>query len=233
MAKEKVDLLEIYSPTDPLDRLEYVLQRAKKVISEKTPVVTAHEVRSGPEPTNINEFPSVEIVVRILGIPFEHPLTHKPIIPLTWFKDFFESAAMQKTFIEHLCRHVAERAPDSERLAPIKRKLREVSTGHPSKLPPRLDLLLLHEELIEQIKLAKVWLKQWRANHNSHLANSRAEFLQALSSANFQWLELIKNGQLDIEQIASDPAESTSKSILAERSGASTDAIHSRLFRKK
>jgi len=232
MAKKKVDLFEKYFPSDPLERLEYVRQRAKKVLSEKTRVVTVHDIRPGPFPTNINEFPSVEIVIRILGIPFEHPVTHQPIIPSTWFEDFFQSAAMQKSFIEQLCRHVAARAPNLDRLNPIKRKLRDISTGRPSKLPPSAELLLIYEELFEQVRLAKKWLEQWRTNHNSLLAMSQKEFLEHFSSKKFWWLKLIETGHLELEQVATDPAYSTSESILAHKYGVKTDAIHSRLYRR-
>jgi hypothetical protein len=233
MAKKKVDLIDVYFPTDPRDRLEYVLQRAKKVLAEKTQVVKVHDIRPGPEPTNVNEFPSIEVVVRILGIPFEHPFSHQPILPSAWIKNLFEREAAQKNFIELLCRYCAARSPVASDLKQIKRKLMNVSTGRPSRLPPRLDLLINYEELVGQVTAAKRWLKQWQQDHNVSVTRGKEEFFQVFFQAQFRWFNLVKDGQLDLGQIIDGTAGDTAKSILAKNYGVETDAIHSRLFRKE
>ncbi len=231
MVRNKQDVMDLFFPSDSKDRYEYVLQRIKKVLADGTQVLKVVDIRPGPEPTNIDEFPSTDVVIRILGVPYEHPVTHVPFISRQKTKDHFEGRTMQRNFLVWLGRLVAASMPTDERLAGLRNKLRDVTTGRPSNLPARLDLVLLYRELVQQIRIARKWLRE---HGNCSTDALRAEFVKAFSGGrDFWWVRLFGDDQIEVESITKGSPEGAAKMILALELEVSEEAIHSRLSRRE
>ena len=229
---KKDELHELYFPTEKRARYEYILQKAKKVLADQELVVRVSGIRPGPGTANPENFPSTLVELELIGIPFEHPITKQPIIPRERLEEFFQSTEMQSGFVTLVCRWVGSTVPDDLNLRPLKRKLTNVTQGHPSDLPPTLDLKLLYHDVTEQVKLARRKLNELQGRRSVAHKPLAIEFTAA-APADWRWVSLIKSGKLTLTDIAKDIASSASQLILAEMFGVTVDAIHSRLWPRK
>jgi hypothetical protein len=229
MASEPKDLRELYFPTDKRARYEYILQKAKKVLADQELVVRVSGVRPGPGTSNPENFPSTIVELELIGIPFEHPISKKPIISRERLEEFFQSTEMQRKFVTFVCQGVSSTVPDDPELRSLKHKLGNVAEGRPSGLPPRLDLLLLYYELIGQVEIARQKLAEIQTGRSR--VDGLIDKFVAVVPVDFWWVYLIGIQQLTLEALKTGSAEAGSQMILALAFGVSEEAISSRLFR--
>lgn len=233
MTKNKRNLKELYFPTDLKDRYEYVLQRFKKVLADEIQILKVTAIRRGPEPRSVNEFPSTEVVIQLVGIPFEYPTTRKPVVPSRVLKSFFEGRTMQRAFLKRLGGYVATGISREGRLAKLKKKLQDVTAGRPSRLPARLDLLLLYWELVEELKVAKKWLRERHKGRQRIDELATRNFVETSPVKGRWWIDLVAREEIALAQILRLTPQIIAKLILAKKLGVSEEAVHSRLFRKE
>lgn len=229
MHSELKKLHELYFPTDKRVRYEYILQKAKKVLADRELVVRVSGVRAGPGTKNPENFPSTIVDLELIGVPFEHPITKKPIISRARLKEFFQSKEMQRSFVTFVCRGVSSTVPDDPELQNLKRKLENVTEGRPSSLPPRLDLRLLYYELVVQVNIARQIIANIQADRPK-LVELINRFVGE-APFDFWWKHLIVSQGLSIAALTQGSAEAASVMILALAFDVSEEAVCSRLFR--
>jgi len=229
MALDPKDVLESYFPTDKRVRYEYILQKAKKVLADQQLVVRVSAIRPGPGTTNQENFPSTIVELELLGIPYEHPITKRPIISRERLGEFFEGTEMQRGLVKLVCQEVGSTVPDDPELQNLKRKLETVTEGRPSALPPRLDLRLLYYELTAQVEITRQKLSKILVG--KPIVDGLIKKFVAEAPADFWWLHLLVTKQLTIEALMMGSAEAVSVMILALAFDVSEEAIRSRLFR--
>lgn len=223
---------ELYFPTKLADRYEYILQKAKKVLADGELVVRFSKLRPGPGTQNPENFPSTIVELELIGIPFEHPVTKRPIISKETLQTFFERTDMQRAFVGFLCGQVSSTITDDAELRGLKRKLANITEGRPSNLPPRLDLFLLYYEVLGQVQMARLKLDEIRGRKSLEEENLKRDFLAVLPP-DFWWRNLLEAGTLTLLDVTGDVASSVAQMILARVFDVSLEAIHSRLWPRK
>jgi hypothetical protein len=215
-------------PTRPY---EYMLQRFRLVHTNKTAVLRVVDVRDEPDSIGLDELPSIQVTMRILGFKLFNPVTGRPMLPDNWFRSYFESWPVQKGFLEALAVLIAERIPEDSPEFGLKAKFKTASKGRASKLPPRADLRLIYQKLIRQLNLVRKWLHDQTQGKRGFTEQDKKRLLDQAPKDSYWWLYLVEQNEIALSQISSCTAEDTALLILTRRYGSQEDAIKSRLFR--
>jgi hypothetical protein len=214
---------------------EYLLQRAKLVLAAiskgQTQVLTVVEMHDSPHPPrDVEEFPYVEVVIRIPGQHLTNPVTGKSALSRERLKAFFESVELQRAFVRWLAREIGNSIPPRHPQARLKAKFANISVGRPGRLPPKHDLLLYYEELIEQVMSVKAWLRM-QTQRSGTYDDRKRRCLQESPVKDFGWNEFLAKDELSLQDLKQQSPEDTAISILAMTYRTSEHNIESRLFR--
>jgi hypothetical protein len=227
------EVMEKLFPEDSL--YEYLYQRAKLVLAAvskgETQILTVVEMRDCPHPLqNVEDVPYIEVVIRILGLHLTIPLTGKAAVSRERLKAFFESVDLQRAFVRWLAREIDNSIPPGHPQARLKAKFKKLSVGRPGKLPPKQDLLLYYDELIEQVTSVKEWLGR-QSQRSGTYDDRKRHCLQESPVKDFRWNDLLAKDELSLGDLEQQSPKNTAISILAMTYRTSEDNIESRLFR--
>jgi hypothetical protein len=225
---------------------EYYLQKIRVILADETPIFEVVEVREGPEAKstlapNLGPLPSVEVVTRLPGLRLRNPATGQLLISRRRISEIFESPPIQKLVLKGIAQYISESIPTESPEAGLRRKFQSVGEGAPGRLPPRADLKLIYERLVQQVGIAKKILCALPHRRHQGFDESDAKrFYEAmeklycdLHTGRWAWLGLIASHKLDLEQLAKGSPQATAILILQERYAVEGESLRSRLFRKE
>lgn len=210
---------------------EYLLQRLRLVCSSKTRVIEVADIRDLPESDDRDQFPSIEVKLRIRGLKLKNPVTAKSQISETRLKEYFEGDPMQKSFLRWFARYIAESIPPTSPEIRLKRKLGTLQEGRPGKLPPRADLKLMYELAVRQLSAVKDFLWKHPTRNRRELSHQDRQFLEEAST--FFWWRHVEHDEITLDDIENSSAKSTALQLLMLRYSVEEDALKSRLFRRE
>lgn len=210
---------------------EYILQRLRLVMANKTPVLQVIEVADEPDRVGPNEYPSIAVTTRILGFRLFNPVTGKALLPASWFKGYFESWPVQQAFLQAFAAFIAEHIPHDSPEISLKAKFKNINKGRASKLPARADLLFTYHELIRQLKAVKKWLREQPKGNSGFTAKDKNRLLDDAPRDWYWWLKFVEHEDLSLDEISSCTPAATALFILTMRYGSQEDAVRSRFLR--
>jgi hypothetical protein len=210
---------------------EYYLQRLRLVVGNKTRLLKVTGIRDVPRPENPEEFPGIEVVIRISGLTLRNPVTNLPLLDERTFKEYFESWPVQKAFLDWFAQYIADSIPENGPEALLNRKFATVNEGRPGTLPPRADLLLVYQRLSRQLRATRAWLLSLPKKRQGFTEDDKRNFLSEAPRDSFWWIYLVERGDLTLSQISSNTPRSSALLILTIHYGVEEVSIRSRLFR--
>jgi hypothetical protein len=210
---------------------EYLLQRLRLVASQKTRVLRVHDIRDVPDA--MDDFPCIEVVLRISGLKIYNPATGKQMISTDWLRKHFEGPASQQAYLKAFAEYLAESIPTGHPEAHLKPKFKHFRDGEPGDLPAGGDLYVWHDHLVLHLAGAKKWLRGRKRLKQGFGEEDQAAFLEVISDPMFWWAKYVKQGQITLDMIASKSPQHNAKHILALKYDKSYETIRLRLSRRE
>jgi hypothetical protein len=203
---------------------EFILQWLRYAIANRIHLIRVTAIRSPEESVVSEDFPSTEVVIRLLRFPEKGPLTPKAVAC------FLESWPLQQEFLAWCGKQVAEKmTAHSRAMKKLRSGLMNLKVGRAGKLPPRTILLTRYKRLVGEFKALHDEFPYFAKLLSDAEREAILEFGRKNST---EWIALVTQGKIGLKQIAKVSPESAAKLSLSEIYGCSDESIHSRLFRK-
>jgi hypothetical protein len=204
MPKHRQDGSNVFLP-DAFDRYEYFIQRLRLILSSKTHFFEVSEMVDLPTNCDRDQFPCIEVKIRLRGMWLKHPITGKPILSEARIKDCVEGWPMQELFIQRFANYLADTIPAGSSAENLRSQFKTLREGRLGKLPPKADLHLMYRLAVDHHFLEKV--------------------------TKYFWWSYVERGDLTLGMIEDMTPRSMALQALMLRYDVEEEALSSRLYR--
>jgi hypothetical protein len=207
------------------EQFSFVLQSLRYALANRIPLFRVVETQT--KPFAAPEYPSVEIIIEVYGLPEgERGRVKRPVSPRR-ISEFFRDWKIQEDFLKWYAKRIASTIPADSSLARLKRSLARLAVGRHGKLPPKIDLQSQYRTLIAEIMLLHL-----RFGNHVRLPQQRGEILNFGIDNNAKWVQFCKKYRIFLGELFDVTPQTAAKLMLSKQYGCREGSIHDRLFRK-
>ena len=216
---------------DPYDRYKYYLQRLRLILSSKTHIFEVVDMADLPTESDRDQFPCIEVKIRLRAMWLKHPITGKPILSEARIKDCVEGWPMQEQFVKGLAEYLADTIPSGSPAESLRSKFYSLQEGQRTELPPNADLRLTYDLIKDQADGLKKRFREYPNRSTKTIAELHPDFLACARKC--FWWEYVERGAISFEAFENGTPSEIALEILVARYGVEEDTINSHLFRRK
>ena len=192
-----------------------------------------HPIRVGTlEPASVPPVPDKQSATQLLLEMAEFPIWHhgnmKLPISVKALRKFLQSWYMQEQFLQWYGIWVARSIPKKSPAMMLKKSFENLRVGRAGKVPPQIFLRVEYNNLVADMRDLQ---SKFPGRSLPLSRKDREAMMEFGRKQSGRWVEILENGEIDLDQIVTATPKSGAKLILANRYGCEEDSISSLLSR--